>query len=195
MRQTARSAAVIAVGVLGSLVAAPAPAEALTCAITEGAAEALIRDGWPPAAPYEYALIVTVIEITPERGDSGSYGEVLRVRTDAVLRGDAPLSTVEIFNPPLGIAGWPDFAPGHQYFIGANPPSESTGGRIQTFLCAPNEEITTRARFAELLSYSAHPMLPSTAVSPPSRGEWLGVILVLASLIGVGWRARRSIGA
>jgi hypothetical protein len=182
MRKIGRAWAGTAFAALGIGLSWPTPVVGLSCGPRHGFEDEMIRDGWPEAAPYDYVVIATIDDIQPERGDSGTWGEVLRVRIDAVLRGDVPLATTEIFNPPLGSSGWLGFEVGHRYLIGARPPAEGTGGRIYTFLCA------ARARFDELVSYSAHPVLSDTALEPPGRVAELGWLLVGAALSLAAWR-------
>jgi hypothetical protein len=161
-------------------------AAGLTCATPANGAELAIRTGWPEAKPLEHVVIATIREIQPENGDAGTWGEVLTVDVDAVLRGDLPLSTLEIFNAPLGASGWVGFRPGAQYLIAAGPASEGTGGRPATSLCAPNEEITSPDRFAELVSFATEPRLSNTAL--PSRSALTGwgiALLLVAFTLGV----------
>jgi hypothetical protein len=174
---------------LGALVgltawaAMPEPTAALTCATAPNGAELAIRSGWPEAAPLDHVLIATILEIQPVNGDAGTWGEVLTVNIDAMLRGDLPPSTVEIFNPPLGSPGWPWFTPGGQFLIAAHANGgEASGGRISTNLCAPNEEITSADRFQELVALSAEPRLADTAMRPVSPLPFAGVGLVLLGL-------------
>ena len=167
------------------------PAAGLTCATPANGAELAIRTGWPEAEPFEFVVIATIREIQPENRDAGTWGEVLTIDVEAVLRGDLPLTTLEIFNPPLGASGWVGFRTGAQYLIAAGPPSEGTGGRPVTSLCAPNEEITSPDRFAELVSFATEPRLSNTAM--PSRSALIGwgIALLLAAL-ALGVVTRRS---
>lgn len=166
----------------------------LTCATPVDGAELAITSGWPDAAPFEFVVIGTIRDIQAERGDAATWGEVLSLDVDAVLRGDLPLSALEIFNPPLGSAGWLGFRPGAQYLIAANPSSEGTGGRVSTFLCAPNEEISSPERFAELVSFAAEPRLPDTAMPSTSSAAGWGYALVLLD-ITLGAIGRRRMQA
>jgi hypothetical protein len=172
------------------------PAAGLTCAKPPNGAELAIRSGWPEAAPFEHVVIATIRAIQPENGDAGTWGEVLTVDVDAVLRGDLPLSSIEIFNPPLGLSGWLGFRPGAQYLIAVNPPSEGTGGRPATSLCAPNELITSPDRFAELLSFAAEPRLSNTAVprGTPLIGWGIAMLLVALALRVIAGRSMKSDG-
>lgn len=193
MHSIGRSVVGAGVAALGMSLASALPTAGLSCAPSEGFEDEMIRDGWPEAAPYQYVVIATIDDIQPERGDSATWGEVLRVQINAVLRGDLALTTTEIFNPPLGSAGWLGFEVGHQYLIGAHPPQEGSGGRISTFLCAANEEVTSQARFDELVSYSGAPVLSDTALEPPRRGMELGWLLLGASAcLAAGMRERRT---
>ena len=167
----------------------------LSCGPTEGFADEMVRDGWPQAAPYEHVVIATVLEVRPERDDSATWGEVLHVRLDAVLRGNLPLTTTEIFNPPLGGSGWIGFRAGGQYLIGAHDPDEASGGRVPTFLCAANEEITSEARFTEFVSYAAAPRLPDTAASRNSGAEPVGWLLLAAAMLLGGRQVRAQVTA
>lgn len=165
----------------------------LSCATPPNGAELAITSGWPEAAPLDYVVIATIRDIQPVNGDSGTWGEVLVVRVDAVLRGDLSLSTTEIFNPPLGSPGWPWFTAGGQFLIGAHASSEGTGGRISTNLCAPNEEIASPDRFHELVALSAEPRLSNTAMPRPGSFPTWGLgLVVLGCAITIA--ARRSMG-
>ena len=187
MALAASLAVAISVGVTGH-------AAGLSCASAPDAAELAITSGWPEASPVEFVVIGTIRDIRPQNGDSATWGEVLTIDVDAVLRGDLPSSALEIFNPPLGSAGWLGFRPGAQYLIAANPSSEGTGGRVSTFLCAPNEEITSTDRFAELVSFAAKPRLPNTAIQPTSTTVGLGYALILMG-ITLGMIGRRRMRA
>jgi hypothetical protein len=117
---------------------------------------------------------------------------VLGIHVDAVLRGDLPMSTSAIFNPPLGASGWIGFRPGAQFLIAANPNYDGTDGQLSTFLCAPNEEITSPDRFAELVSLSAEPRLSDTALPTSSPLPWWGLALLLLGVtLGVAARSNR----
>jgi LPXTG-motif cell wall-anchored protein len=175
-----------------SVLGAVSHAEALTCAShPDDAAELVIGSGYPERGPYEHVVIATVLNIEPVNGDAGSFGQVLTVELDAVLRGDLPLSTPEIFNPSLGLAGWPWFNIGRQYLIPAHPNFDGDDGRVSTFLCAPIEEISSPDRFRELVSFSPNPVLPNTSVTPPSPLPAAGLVLLL---IAAAVAARRRIG-
>lgn len=183
-----------AVAVFGVSISAflTSPAAGLTCATPPDGAELAIRSGWPEAAPFEFVVIATIRDITPANGDASTWGEVLEIHVEAVLRGDLPMSTSAIFNPPLGASGWPGFRAGAQFLIAANPNFDGTDGQLSTSLCAPNEEITSAERFDELVSFSAEPRLSDTALPTNSALPWWGVALLLLSLtIGVHVRRNR----
>ena len=165
-----------------SLLLVTGPAAGLTCGPTKGYQDEAIQSGWPPDAPHEHVVIATIGDIRPIQGDSASWGEILHVRLDAVLRGDLPLDTSQIFNPPLGSSGWIPFRAGRQYLIAAHPPSEGTYGAVQTFLCSPNEEVTSVDQFNMLVSYADDPVLADTAM-PHERHDLslMGWFLVVAS--------------
>lgn len=148
----------------------PQPAVALTCGgHPDDAAVVLITSGYPPAAPFEHAVIATVQEIRPVQGDAFTWGAILVVRIDASLRGGLPLDTREIYNPPLGLSGWTEFVEGGQFLVAASPAeADGVGPVIATFLCAPNERISSPARFWELVGHAANPMLPATNLPPPT---------------------------
>ena len=91
------------------MVLGASPAFALTCEPSEGHAEEAIRSGWPPDAPHEYVFIATIGRISPVKGDSDTWGDIVEIRVDAVLRGDLPFATTELYNPPLDYSGWGRF--------------------------------------------------------------------------------------
>lgn len=171
--------AIVAIAALGSV----QRAAALTCGIERDAAEQAIVAGWPEADPYEYVFIATVLHVVPEQGGAGSSGEVLTIRIDAVLRGDLPLTTDRVFNPPLGSSGWLGFERGHEYLIAARPNWNDDDGRVSTFLCTPNEEITSRERFAELVALAADPRLPDTALERGSVVRGIGMTVLAGAAV------------
>ena len=168
------------------------PTLGISCARLPDDLQVAITSGWPPAAPADHVVIATITDLRAERGDASTWGEHLTVRIDAVLRGNLPLATIEIFNPPLGTSGWPDFRIGGQFLIVAHPDA-SNGGRISTWLCPPNEEITSVERFNQLVALSLDPRISDTAMSPPEPpfGWQQPAGLVLISL-AVVFIARRS---
>lgn len=177
------------------LVLGASPAAALTCEPSEGHAREAIRSGWPPDAPHEFVFIATIGQISPIKGDSHTWGDIVEIRVDAVLRGDLPLATTELYNPPLGSSGWGPFRSGGQYLIAANPSRQDTPGHVYTFMCSPNEEITTDDRFQELIAYSDTPVLADTAL--PVRGfdpATPGWLLLAAAVLGVAALSGRRVG-
>lgn len=168
----------------------------LTCGRTPDDLEVAITSGWPQASPADHVVIATITDILPERGDAFTWGERLTVQIDAVLRGDLPLMTLEIFNPPLGAAGWPDFRVGGQFLIVAHPDT-SNGGRLSTWLCPPNEEISSIERFNHLVAMAASPRISNTAMPPPPAPIVLfqatGLVLIglAVSLVVRGRMGRR----
>lgn len=165
-------------------------AAGLSCARLPGDLEEAIRSGWPAGAPSDYALIGTITGLTEERGDANTWGETLTVRVDAVLRGELPLSEIQIYNPPTGAAGWVGFAAGRQYFIVA---SDAEDGRISTWACPPNEEVTSTDRFAELVAISLAPRVSNTAMTAPEAPTaplaLTGVVLISLAMLAA---VRRS---
>jgi hypothetical protein len=107
-----------------------------------------------------------------------------------VLRGHLSLATTELFNPPLGVYGWPSFEVGGQYLIAASASDPGTPGQVVTSLCAPNEQITARARFDELIALSEAPILADTALpvrsNDASTGGW--ILIVVAALLALSIR-------
>jgi hypothetical protein len=169
--------------------------DALTCAPhPDNVAELVIRSGYPEDAPHEDVVIATIEDIRPEGGDAFTFGETLIVRIDAVLRGGLPLTTREIYNPPLGVSGWPGFTQGGQFLIAAGPAVwEGIGDVVSTSLCAPNEQITSRDRFDQLVFMSTNPILPATSLpAPTSSFAAVGVGLGLV-LVGIALAVRRTI--
>jgi hypothetical protein len=152
-----------------------------------GDEEIAITSGFPQAAPMEHVFIATVLDIRSERGDADTWGEWLTVRMDAVLRGDLPLTTSEVFNPPLGSGGWIGFTVGSQFLIAAHPSFDEDDGWISTWQCAPNEEITSVERFAALVALSANPLIADTGMPPPdppiSPLQIAGLALVAAAVV------------
>lgn len=161
-----------------------APVGAIVCEPSEGHEEEAIRTGWPPDAPYEFMLIATIEEVHAIRGDRETWGELIDMRIDAVLRGDLPLATNELHNPGLGTYGWETFEVGGQYLIAASASTAETPGDVYTSGCAPNEEVTSTARFDELVSYSAAPVLADTA-SPVHSGRMAQLGWMLVVIAGV----------
>lgn len=196
---TRRLACATAAAVFGVSISAAVTSHAagLTCATPPDGAELAIRSGWPEVAPFEFVVIATIRDITPANGDASTWGEVLGIHVEAVLRGDLPMSTSAIFNPPLGASGWLGFRPGAQFLIAAHPNFDGTDGQLSTFLCAPNEEITSPERFNELVSFSAEPRLSDTAVPPNSAlPRWGVTLLLLGTALGIAVRRnRRSHGS
>lgn len=165
-------------------------AVALTCEPSEGHAREAIRSGWPPDAPHEFVFIATIGQTRPIKGDSHTWGDIVEIHVDAVLRGDLPLATTELYNPPLDASGWGPFRGGGQYLIAANPSAEDTPGDVHTFMCSPNEEITTTDRFQELIAHSDAPVLADTALpvrgfDPSVSGSLLAaaVVMMIVTLI------------
>lgn len=167
----------------------PGPAAALTCGITASmptnSAELAIAGGWPDD-PYDLVVIGTLLGVDAEQGDAATSGETLTVQLDAVLVGSTPGRTVEIFNPPLGSAGWIGFEVDGQYLIAAYKDPEHG---LSTFLCTPNQRIETRERFDQLVSFAEDPLIPDTAAAlaapeiAASPATSLGILLTLVTLI------------
>ena len=191
MRRAVAASVACAWFVLGA-----SPAAALTCEPSEGHAREAIRSGWPPDAPHEFVFIATIGQISPVKGDSHTWGDIVEIRVDAVLRGELPLATTELYNPPLDASGWGPFRSGGQYLIAANPSAEDTPGHVYTFMCAPNEEITTARRFHELIAYSDSPTLADTALPvrgfDPSGPGWF--LAADAVVVGIVTLARSRVG-
>ena len=172
-----------------AVVLAPGRTAALSCGTLPGDEEIAITSGWPQDAPMEHVFIATVLGIRADRGDANTWGEWLTVRIDAVLRGDLPLATTEVFNPSLGSGGWIGFSVGSQFLTAASPQATADGGDrpISTWQCAPNEEITSVERFNELVALSADPRISNTAMPPPDPPIKLpqvaGLALVAAAVV------------
>ena len=163
-------------------------AASVVCEPAEGHTQEAIQTGWPPDAPYEYVLVATIQHVRPLRGDPDTWGQMLEIRVEAVLRGDLPLSTSKLYNPPLGVYGWQPFRVGRQYLIAAGPSANGTPGEIFTSRCAPNEEITTRERFDELVGYSERPILADTALPTENSGTTLTGWLLVGVAAGIAFR-------
>ena len=198
MTLLARPMAVAVLGILATALAlAPGRTAALSCGTMPGDEEIAIISGWPQDAPMEHVFIATVLGIRAERGDAQTWGEWLTVRMDAVLRGDLPLATTEVFNPSLGSGGWIGFSVGSQFLIAASPQATAGGSDrpISTWQCAPNEKITSVERFNELVALSAAPRISNTAMPPPGPPIGLlqaaGLALVATSVV---LTARRRMG-
>lgn len=174
------------------LLAAPTPTTSLVCEPAAGHIAEAIQSGWPPDAPHAFVFIATVGEITPIKGDSHTWGDIVQIRVDGVLRGDLRLTTTQLYNPPLDASGWGPFRSGAQYLISANPSEQDMPGQVYTTMCSPNEQITSAARFNELIAYAETPLLADTALpgrrSDPSALGWLFV--GAAAVLGVAARAR-----
>jgi hypothetical protein len=198
MTALARPIAVAMLGILATaVVLAPGRTAALTCATMPGDEAIAITSGWPQAAPMEHVFIATVLGIRPERGDANTWGEWLTLRMDAVLRGDLPLATIDVFNPPLGSGGWIGFSVGSQFLIAASPQVTADGSDrlISTWQCAPNEKITSVERFDELVALSADPRISNTAMPPPDPPITLPQVAGLALVAtAVVLAARRRMG-
>jgi hypothetical protein len=172
-----------------SAVLIPTAAIGLTCANTPNGAELAIAGGWPQDAPYDYVLIGVVSVRDPIRGDAATWGEHLTVDVQAVLLGDGISSVAKILNPPTGSAGWTPFREGRRFLIAGYV----TDDGLTTFLCTPNERITSQARAEELIALARQPTAPDTAsraeadVSPVVTG--IGFV-VLAAAIAVARRPR-----
>ncbi len=170
MTVRARPIAMAIFGILATAAAlAPGRTAALSCGTLPGDEEIAITSGWPQAAPMEHVFIATVLSIRADRGDANTWGEWLTVRIDAVLRGDLPVATTEVFNPSLGSGGWIGFSVGSQFLIAAysKVTFEGSDRPISTWQCAPNEKITSVQRFNELVALSADPRISNTAMPPP----------------------------
>lgn len=198
MTVLAKPIAVVILGFLTTgLALAPGRTAALSCGTLPGDEEIAITSGWPQDAPMEHVFIATVVGIRADRGDAQTWGEWLTVRMDAVLRGDLPLATTEVFNPSLGSGGWIGFSVGRQFLIAAytNVTIEGSDRPISTWQCAPNEEIRTVERFNELVALSADPRISNTAMPPPGPPADLlqvaGLALVATSVV---LAARRRMG-
>ena len=193
-----RPIAVAMLGILATALAlAPGRTAALSCATMPGDEEIAITSGWPQDAPMEHVFIATVLGIRAERGDANTWGEWLTVRVDAVLRGDLPLATTEVFNPSLGSGGWIGFSVGSQFLIAASPQATVDGSDrpISTWQCAPNEEITSVERFNELVALSVDPRISNTAMPPPNPPTNLPQVAGLALVAtAVVLAARRRMG-
>ncbi len=165
------------------------PVTALTCGITAtmpaNSAELAIAGGWPDD-PYDAVVIGAITGIRSVQGDAGTFGETLTVDLEAVLIGPKTRGAVEIFNPPLGSAGWIGFEVGTRYLIAAYADEEHG---LSTFLCTPNQRVDTRERFEQLISVAEHPFVPDTATNtaaPDVLGlpaAILGGLLLVTSLI------------
>jgi len=198
MTVLARRMAVAMLAILATALAlAPGGAAGLSCGTLPGDEEIAITSGWPQAAPMEHVFIATVLGIRAERGDANTWGEWLTVRMDAVLRGNLPLATIEVFNPSLGSGGWIGFSVGSQFLIAAYPNVTVDGSDrpISTWQCAPNEKIASVERFNELVAFSADPRISNTAMPPPdppiSLPQVAGLALVVTGLV---LAARRRMG-
>ncbi len=178
--------------VLGAalLLVAPAPSTGLVCEPADGHIAEAIQSGWPPDAPHEFVFIATVREVP---GDSRTWGHIVEIHVDAVLRGDLPLTTTQLYNPPLDASGWGPFRSGAQYLISANSSDHDMPGQVFTTRCSPNEEIRTADRFHELIEYAETPLLADTAMPvnrfDPATLGWL--LLGAAAVLGVAERVRR----
>jgi len=122
-----------------------------------------------------------------------------------VLIGPITNGAVEIFNPPLGSAGWIGFEIGTRYLISAYADEEHG---LSTNLCTPNQRVDTRERFDQLISVAENPFVPDTATNTAAPDVWglpaaiLGVLLLVTSLItllrapwpGIATRSTRARG-
>ena len=198
MTVLARPIVVAMLGILATALAlAPGRTAALSCGTLPGDEEIAITSGWPQDAPMEHVFIATVLGIRADRGDASTWGEWLTVRMDAVLRGDLPLATTEVFNPSLGSGGWIGFSVGSQFLIAAYSKSTVDGSErpISTWQCAPNEKITSLERFNELVALSADPLISNTAMPPPDPPTNLPQVAGLALVAtAVVLAARRRMG-
>jgi|SRR5687768_3285201 len=198
MTVLARPIAMATLGILAAALAlAPGRAAALSCGTLPGDEEIAITSGWPQDAPMEHVFIATVLGIRAERGDANTWGEWLTVRMDAVLRGDLPTATTDVFNPSLGSGGWIGFSVGSQFLIAASRQVTADGSDrpISTWQCAPNEKITSVERFNELVALSADPRISNTAMPPPAPPinlpQVAGLALVATAVV---LAARRRMG-
>ncbi len=163
-------------------------AAALSCGITASmptnSAELAIAGGWPDD-PYDVVLIGIVLGIDPEQGDAATFGETLTVQVEAVLVGTTRGRTVEIFNAPLGAAGWIGFEDDGRYLIAAY---EDEQHGLSTFLCTPNQPVASRERFDQLVSLAEAPLVPDTSMvqAAPAIQGWPAIVLgVLVGFIAL----------
>lgn len=195
-RPRPRHLAFAAAGLVVGLLTVHDEALALTCGThPPDAAAQVITVGYPRDAPYRDVFIATIERILPDRGDAMTFGATLIIRVDAVLRGDLALSTREVYNPSLGLAGWVGFREGGQFLIAAGPAVvDGLGEVLSTFACAPNEEIRSPERFWELVRLSPRALLPATSVPRQwAEAPWATVGLGLLAL-SLGLALRRTMG-